>query len=190
MSSNNHYYYTTIKMGVLRGEIPMNIPPETKIPPTFMTGPIGGVIWKTLKAHTDQRGWLMEIYREDELSAEFHPAMGYLSETLPRIARGPHEHRYQSDYFAFVGPGEFCLYLWDIRTESPTYGKSMKNAVGQSNQCTVVVPPGVVHAYKNVGDVPGWVINLPNQLYAGAGRKLPIDEIRHEDNPSLPFILD
>ena len=177
-------------MGILRGEIPMNLPPETKIPPAFVMGSIEGVLCKTIKAYNDQRGWLMEIYRKDELSAEFHAAMAYLSETLPGIARGPHEHRYQADYFAFVGPGEFCLYLWDIRTKSPTYGKLMKMPVGQSNRCTVVVPPGVVHAYKNVGDVPGWVINLPNQLYAGEGRKEPVDEIRHEGDPSLPFSLD
>jgi dTDP-4-dehydrorhamnose 3,5-epimerase len=65
----------------------------------------------------------------------------------------------------------------------------MKILLGQSQPGTVVVPPGVVHAYKNVANVPGWVFNLPNQLYAGEGRKEPVDEIRHEDIPSSPFLL-
>jgi dTDP-4-dehydrorhamnose 3,5-epimerase len=168
----------------------MNLPPETKIPPSFKVGVIEGVLRKTVKAYTDQRGWLMEIFRNDELAAELHPAMAYISETLPGIARGPHEHRTQTDYFAFLGPGEFRLYLWDIRVKSPTYGVSMSLVVGQYNPCTVVVPPGVVHAYKNAGDVPGWVFNLPNQLYAGEGRKELVDEIRHENDPLSPFSLD
>jgi dTDP-4-dehydrorhamnose 3,5-epimerase len=168
----------------------MILPPETKVPLSFSLGPIEGAICTPVKAFTDRRGWLMEIYREDALAAELHPVMAYLSETLPGIARGPHEHRYQADYFAFLGPGGFCLYLWDIRVKSKTYRGAMKLFVGQSNPCTVVVPPGVVHAYKNVGDVPGWVFNLPNQLYAGEGRNNPVDEIRHEDDPSSPFKLD
>jgi dTDP-4-dehydrorhamnose 3,5-epimerase len=168
----------------------MNLPPETKIPPSFVPGVIEGVICKSTHTYTDQRGWLLELFREDELSSEFHPAMAYLSETQPGVSRGPHEHRYQADYFAFVGPGDFCLYLWDIREKSPTYGLSMNSIVGESNRCTVIVPPGVVHAYKNVGKVSGWVVNLPNQLYAGQGRKEPVDEIRYENNPNLPFCLD
>jgi dTDP-4-dehydrorhamnose 3,5-epimerase len=168
----------------------MSYPPETKFPPTFADGNIDGVLCKTIRAHIDQRGWLMEIYREDELTAECHPVMAYISETLPGIARGPHEHCSQTDCFAFIGPGEFCLYLWDIRAKSSTYGRKMKLFTGQSNPCTVVVPPGVVHAYKNVGDLPGWVINLPNRLFAGEGRKQPVDEIRHENNLPIPFTLD
>jgi dTDP-4-dehydrorhamnose 3,5-epimerase len=168
----------------------MKLPPDTSIPPSFEIGSIEGVVVTTLKVHSDQRGWLMEIYRDDELSPELRPAMAYVSETLPGIARGPHEHRSQADYFVFAGPGEFCLYLWDIRTESPTYGRSMTMRAGQSNRCTMIVPPGVVHAYKNVGNVPGWVINLPNQLFGGKGRKEPVDEIRHENDPSKPFSLD
>jgi dTDP-4-dehydrorhamnose 3,5-epimerase len=168
----------------------MNLPPETSIPPSFKEGGIEGVLCKTIKAFTDRRGWLMEIFREDELASELHPVMAYISETLPGVARGPHEHRFQADYFAFLGPGEFCLYLWDIREKSPTYGFSMRMIAGQSKPCSVVVPPGVVHAYKNVSDVPGWVFNLPNQLYAGAGRSEPVDEIRHENNPNTLFTLD
>ena len=73
------------------------------------------------------------------------------------------------------------LYLWDARADSPTHGHCMKVAVGESNRQCVVVPPGVVHAYKNVGQTPGWVFNGPNRLYAGAGKRKPVDEIRHED---------
>jgi dTDP-4-dehydrorhamnose 3,5-epimerase len=157
------------------------LPQASPSPNTFTEGPIDGVVFKPLAAHTDRRGWLIELFREDELSEERHPVMAYVSETLPGVARGPHEHVDQTDYFAFVGPGEFLLYLWDSRADSPTRGRSMKVPAGESNKQCVIVPPGVVHAYKNVGSTPGWVFNLPNRLYAGPGKREPVDEIRHED---------
>jgi dTDP-4-dehydrorhamnose 3,5-epimerase len=45
----------------------------------------------------------------------------------------------------------------------------------------VTVPPGVVHGYTNVSDEDAWVVNFPNRLYAGAGKREPVDEIRHEE---------
>ena len=155
-----------------------------------LDGPIEGVRFRPLSPHADHRGWLIELYRKDQLPADEQPAMAYVSETLPGVARGPHEHADQTDYFAFLGPGDFFLYLWDARPDSPTRGRRMKVAVGQSNRQSVIVPPGVVHAYKNIGAVPGWVFNAPNRLYAGRGKRWPVDEIRHEDQAESPYRLD
>jgi dTDP-4-dehydrorhamnose 3,5-epimerase len=54
----------------------------------------------------------------------------------------------------------------------------------------VIVPPGVIHAYRNIGTENGIVFNAPNRLYGGAGRKSPVDEIRHEDEAASPYCLD
>jgi len=156
----------------------------------FQPGPIDGVVFKPLKRFHDARGWLVELYRQDELARDDWPRMGYVSETLPGVARGPHEHVDQSDYFAFLGPGDFKLYLWDARPNSPTYRHRQSIVVGQSNMQAVIIPPGVVHAYLNVADQPGWVINCPNRLYAGEGRKEPVDEIRHEEAVGGVYVLD
>ena len=78
-------------------------------------------------------------------------------------------------FFAFVGPGEFTLYLWDIRVNSVTWGKRTRIVVGQQNHRSVVIPPGVVHAYKNISDVPGWVFNAPDRLYGGEGKRSPVE---------------
>lgn len=156
----------------------------------FEPGEIEGVVFKPLKRYVDGRGWLVELFRQDELAQDDRPRMGYISETLPGVARGPHEHADQSDYFAFLGPGDFKLYLWDARRNSPTFGHRQAVVVGESNMQAVLIPPGVVHAYRNVGDRPGWVINCPNRLYAGEGRREPVDEIRHEDVAGSPFVLD
>lgn len=156
----------------------------------FREGPIDGVVMRPLARHDDRRGWLVELFRADELPADALPAMAYLSETLPGVARGPHEHRAQADCFAFVGPGTFRLYLWDNRSESPTYGRRIACDLGDANRQLVIVPAGVVHAYKNIGPTPGWVFNAPNRLYGGHGRAEPVDEIRHEDLADSPFVLD
>ncbi len=164
--------------------------PTARQPDDFFDGPINGVVFRPLSQHVDRRGWLTELFRDDELAPEHHPTMAYVSETLPGVARGPHEHVDQTDYFAFLGPGEFILYLWDARPNSPTHGHCMRVAVGESNKQCVVVPPGVVHAYKNVGPSSGWVFNAPNRLYAGPGKREPVDEIRHEDKAESAYRLE
>jgi len=80
--------------------------------------------------------------------------------------------------------------MWDNRTTSTTYWFRQELSAGDTNPCVVIVPEGVVHAYRNVGDKAGWVINCPNQLYAGNGRKEHVDEIRHESEPDTPFRMD
>lgn len=156
----------------------------------FRTGPIEGVIWKPLKKFHDARGWLCELFRDDELPPGFRPAMAYISMTEPGVARGPHEHVDQADGFCFIGPSTFKLYLWDRRTGSATLGNKQVELVGVDKPMFVVIPPGVVHAYKNVGPEQGLVFNCPDQLYKGKGRKEPVDEIRHEDDPKSPYQMD
>lgn len=156
----------------------------------FRSGPIDGVICKPLARHDDERGWLVECFRLDELPEGHLPQMAYVSATLPGAMRGPHDHVEQSDYFAFVGPGDVTLYLWDSRPHSPTRGNRLKMIVGESNRQGVIIPPGVVHAYKNHGQAPAWIINCPNRLYRGAGRRSPVDEIRYELQSEHPYVVD
>jgi dTDP-4-dehydrorhamnose 3,5-epimerase len=159
-------------------------------PAEFHPGPIEGVVWKPLRFYHDPRGWLCELFRHDEIPAEFHPVMAYVSMTLPGVARGPHEHVEQADCFAFIGPSTFKIYLWDSRPASPTCGASQVELAGADRPMLLIVPAGVVHAYQNAGAEPGLVYNLPNRLYKGPGRSEPVDEIRHEDQPDSPYQLD
>jgi dTDP-4-dehydrorhamnose 3,5-epimerase len=156
----------------------------------FKSGSIDGVVWKALKKYHDPRGWLCELFRQDEMAAEYMPVMTYISTTEPGVARGPHEHVAQADFFCFIGPSNFKLYLWDNRSKSPTYLVYQTAVVGADKPMGVIIPPGVVHAYRNVGNVPGVVFNGPNQLYKGHGRKEPVDEIRHEEDAGSQFRLD
>lgn len=156
----------------------------------FEDGPIEGVLVKALTQYEDARGWLCEVYRSDEAPQDTLAAMCYVSVTRPSVVRGPHEHRDQTDWFCFVGPSQFKLVLWDNRKTSPTYRRRMKLVVGEGNPASVIVPPGVVHGYQNVGQRDGWVVNLPNRLYKGQGRKNEVDEVRHELDATSIFKMD
>ena len=154
---------------------------------SFRPGTIADVQIRPLKKFVDERGWLAELWRTDNVDDSIRPVMTYISQTEPGVARGPHEHVEQTDYFCFLGPGNFKLHLWDNRPNSDTYDVYQTFVVGQDNPAAVVVPQGVVHAYVNVSSVPGVVINCPNQLYAGENYASPVDEIRHEDEHDTPF---
>lgn len=140
-----------------------------------------GVVIKPIKRWADQRGWLMELFRDDELPEGFEPVMGYISLTHPGVARGPHEHHSQTDGFVFTS-GVFEVTLWENRPGKERIKEVYH--VGEANPVFMTVPPGVVHAYRNISEDDALVLNFPDKLYAGWGKKEPVDEIRHEDNDS------
>jgi len=143
---------------------------------------IEGVIIKKIEKFSDQRGWLGEIFRNDEM--EYAPVMSYVSVTKPGVVRGPHEHKKQADFFVFIGPGDFELHLWDKK------GGYEKLEVGEMNPTAVLVPPGIVHGYKCISKKDGWVINMPDKLYKGKNKKEKIDEIRWENNIHSPYKIN
>ena len=165
-------------------------PPEP-IKDIFTEGKIQDVVVYPIKKFADERGWLAELFRHDELTKEFYPAMAYISVSDPLVQRGPHEHIEQADLFCFIGMGDFKVRLWDNREDSATFRNVMTMFVGADNPQAVIVPKGVVHAYKNVSETEkGIVINCPNRLYMGKGKQELIDEIRHEDDPDTIYRMD
>lgn len=145
-----------------------------------------GVVIKSLQSRGDARGHLTELFRSDELPDGFLPGMGYISVTHPGVSRGPHEHVAQTDLFAFVD-GTYELRLWENRPGHAPW--SLVISVGIENPSTVIVPPGIVHGYKNIGSDDAYVLNFPDKLYAGPNRSEPVDEIRHEEIDS-PYSMD
>ena len=152
-------------------------------------GKIDGVELRPANKHADDRGWLAEIFRADDIKPDVLPAMGYISVTRAGITRGPHEHQKQTDMFGFLGPGNFRVKMWDNRKNSPTYGAMMTIEAGEESPVILLVPPGVVHGYTNISKNDSWVVNLPNRLFQGKGRKEEVDEIRHENSKNSPFLM-
>jgi len=161
------------------------------LPNEWTKGQIDGVLTKKLVKHLDERGYLCETFRSDELPSDLKPVMSYVSFTEPGIARGPHEHLEQTDIFVFIGPGNFKVKLWDNRADSATYKKWMEIYAGKDKLLLVAIPPGIVHGYKNISATErGMVLNYPDRLFMGPGRQEQVDEVRHEDDPGSPFQMD
>jgi dTDP-4-dehydrorhamnose 3,5-epimerase len=170
--------------------------------------PIDGVIVRPLIRHLDTRGYLTELWRADDEALPL-PAMAYLSWTAPGMIRGFHIHPgrdfqpsaedprlidrlaadAQSDTFLLDGPGNFRLVIFDARTQSPTFKHLMDFVAGEDKPTLVIVPPGTWHGYMAL-EKRGMVINLPDQLYAGAGRKRMVDEVRMHPRTQDLFRFD
>ncbi|MEK7818698.1 MAG: dTDP-4-dehydrorhamnose 3,5-epimerase family protein [Bacteroidota bacterium] len=147
----------------------------------FTKGKIKDLVFCVINKNVDERGYLAEMHRIDELQKNLQPVMSYISVTHAGVSRGPHEHKKQSDIMIFVGASKFKIYLWDMRKKSESYKVSQILFANEGELSKLIVPNGVVHAYKNVGKKDGIVINMPNQLYKGKNKKYKVDEIRHEN---------
>ena len=154
------------------------------------SGQIANVVVRELRRRVDSRGWMAEIFRTEEIDLGHAPVKANVSVTEPGVGHGPLPHADQTDFFAFLGSSQFEITLWDNRPDSRTHGTKQVLIVGEGVEKAVVIPPGVVHAYKNIGSVPGMIFNYPNRLFRGHGRKEPVDEIRNESDPRSPFRLD
>lgn len=154
-------------------------------------GTIAFVHHQVIQQNADDRGWLAELWRRDELwalpvSNPVRPEMSYVSMTKPMVMRGPHEHRHQTDVFVFFG--HFEIFLWDGRKTSTTTGLRQKIVTKPDRYERVIVPPGVIHGYRNAGRTPGLTLNFPDRLYKGWHRSDTVDEIRHEDQADNEYV--
>lgn len=118
-----------------------------------------------LQVNADERGHLVEIYREDWDEFDPEPAMSYYSLTYPGITRAWHRHqRGQIDYF--VCPmGRIKVGIYDDRDGSPTRGELDSFVIGEHNQKLVRVPGDCWHGFKAIGGEPAFLINFPSKLY-------------------------
>ena len=156
----------------------------------FTEGEIKDVVVYELKRYYDDRGWLAELFRHDDLDEEFYPTMSYISFTNPGVQRGPHEHVDQADLFCFIGPSTFNIRLWDNRPDSPTYNHMMSLFVGdrrsksggRSERRRSRLPERRRDRWH--GD------QLPEPSVHGRRQTEPIDEIRHEDDPETIYRMD
>ena len=133
---------------------------------------IHGVEFKQLKVNADERGYLMEILREDDEMFERFGQV-YVSLNYPGVVRAWHYHKLQNDFFVVV-KGMVKVALYDAREDSPTYREVQEVFLGERNNGLLRIPIGVLHGYKTIGTEPSLLLNFPTKTY---DRRLP-DEYR------------
>lgn len=143
---------------------------------------IEGVSIKQLRRIVDDRGFIMEILRDDdEVFRGFGQA--YVSGIFPGIVKAWHCHERQYDTFCVVS-GNAKIGLYDDREGSPTRGETMAVVIGELNPALIQIPPLVWHGMVALGGEPALLLNLPTLHYE---REAP-DELRRPPfDPEIPF---
>lgn len=142
---------------------------------------IDGVRVTDLKLLPNEHGRLMEVQRRDD--PEF-PGFGqvYVTQSFNGVVKAWYRHRVQTDQLAVV-IGLVKLVLYDDRAGSPTEGRIDRIMLGELAPRLVLIPPGVWHGFKAVGEGPAFLLHLNTEPY---DFDAPDEERRSVSDPSMP----
>jgi dTDP-4-dehydrorhamnose 3,5-epimerase len=124
---------------------------------------IEGVKVRSLKPITDERGWLMELFRSDWEEFERFGQL-YITACYPDVVKGWHYHKKQTDHFICMR-GMAKVVLYDPRKKSKTKGMINEFFMGERNFLLLEIPPLVYHGFKAIGGKEAWILNVPTELY-------------------------
>lgn len=145
---------------------------------------IAGVRINPYALWPDDRGYFLEVARLGQgLPAEFPPESTQVSAALsyPGTIKAFHYHLHQTDFWV-PAKGMFQVVLVDLRVDSGTYGARNTIYAGQLRPWQILVPPGVGHGYKVIGEAAGMLIYVTDRVYN------PSDEGRIAyDDPSINY---
>ena len=143
---------------------------------------IQGVIVKKLVRHPDDRGYFMEVLRDDdELLSRFGQAS--FSKTYPGVIKAFHYHELQDDLWFFPS-GNAQVVLHDLRADSQTKGETNVFYMGEDNPQLLVIPIGVAHGYRVLGNEPAVIMYFTTMSY---DPKHPDEKRIAWDDPGIDF---
>jgi dTDP-4-dehydrorhamnose 3,5-epimerase len=128
---------------------------------------IAGVEINPFPVWPDDRGYFLEIARLGQgLVETFSAATTQVSAALnyPGIIKAFHYHRFQTDYWV-PAAGLLQVALVDLRTGSRTYGRKNTLYVGALRPWQLLIPPGVAHGYKVIGEQPSVLVYITDHTY-------------------------
>jgi dTDP-4-dehydrorhamnose 3,5-epimerase len=145
---------------------------------------IAGVRVRPFDLWPDDRGYFLEVIRMRQgLASDFLPETTQVSAALsyPETIKAFHFHKYQTDLWV-PSQGMFQVALVDLRPESATFGVKNTMYLGALRPWQVLIPPGIGHGYKVIGEHAGMLVYVTNRLYD------PKDEGRIAYNdPSIQY---
>lgn len=124
---------------------------------------IEGVNIKKLTKLVDDRGFFMEILRDDDLLLKKFGQFS-ISLTYPGIIKAFHYHKIQDDVW-FFPVGNAQVVLFDLRTNSPTNRKTDVLYMGEHNPIIITIPAGVAHGYHVLGMTPALITYITTDSF-------------------------
>lgn len=126
-----------------------------------------GVRISTVSIWPDDRGHFLEVLRIGQGLAESFPAATtQVSATVthPGVIKAFHYHLRQFDCWTVV-KGMLQVALVDCRKDSGTFGHRNTLYIGELRPWSLLIPPGVAHGYKVIGNDPAVLVYVTSRFY-------------------------
>ncbi len=125
---------------------------------------IDGVSVRAISNVLSDNGCLTEIYRRDWLLDDQPVEQVFQKLLCAGGVSAWHAHRVTTDRL-FIGAGRAKVVLFDGRMDSPSHGVVAEYRLGSERPALIVLPPGVWHGVKALGDQPALIINIVDRAY-------------------------
>jgi dTDP-4-dehydrorhamnose 3,5-epimerase len=115
----------------------------------------------------DDRGYFLEVARLAQgLVADFPASSTQVSAALnyPGTIKAFHYHKLQTDYWV-PAAGLLQVALVDLRRESKTFGLKNTLYIGALRAWQLLIPPGIAHGYKVIGEQPSVLVYVTDRIY-------------------------
>ncbi len=140
---------------------------------------IEGVRVEPVALWPDDRGYFLEVHRMRQgLAASFPAESTQVSAAMsyPGTIKAFHVHERQTDCWT-PAAGMLQVALVDLREHSPTYARKNTLYVGALRPWRILIPPGVAHGYKVIGEQPALLVYLTDRFYDPADEgRIPYDD--------------
>ena len=120
---------------------------------------------ETLKTHRDPRGAVFEPLTDAELAGQRNV---HVVLTAPNEVRGNHLHETAVETTTVVGP---CL----VRLKEAGSTRDVEVPAGEAWR--FIIPPGVVHAYRNTGTSTMMLVSFSTNLHDPNGKDTRREQI-------------
>jgi dTDP-4-dehydrorhamnose 3,5-epimerase len=163
---------STPALGVLESGVEIEVPAAEPGIGKVILSPtsadlIAEVVIEPFPVWPDDRGYFLEVARLGQgLVADFPAASSQVSAALnyPGIIKAFHFHRFQTDFWVPTA-GLLQVALVDLRRSSPTFGSKNTLYIGALRPWQLLIPPGVAHGYKVIGEQPSVLVYITNRNY-------------------------
>jgi dTDP-4-dehydrorhamnose 3,5-epimerase len=141
-----------------------------------------GVVVTPLNLVANERGRLLEVQRSDDPA---FPGFGqiYVTQSFAGVIKAWYRHRVQVDQIAAI-TGLVKLVLYDDREASRTKGMITEIYMGELAPKLVLIPPGVWHGFKAVGESGAFLVHLNDQPFMPDA---PDEERLDIATPKIPY---
>jgi len=115
------------------------------------------VIIKKLEKKIDERGFVLEILRSEQVNSLFGQI--YISTVKPGRIKGNHYHKRKKEWYCVIR-GSVKVHLYDMRSN-----ERKEVLLNADNPILLQINPGICHAIENNGEEEAWVLSYISESF-------------------------